>query len=153
VVKAPILIVAIGNPSRGDDALGPMLLERIENAYPAEQIECIGDFQLQVEYVLDLLERRLVIFIDAAVNQSEAYRLSPLQAQADHSYSSHAISPAALLAAYRSTLQAEPPPSMLLAIKGKSFELGQPLSSEAQQHLSQAEQGLRAFIAHRLSPQ
>ena len=28
--KRPLLLLAIGNPSRGDDALGPAFLERVE---------------------------------------------------------------------------------------------------------------------------
>jgi Ni,Fe-hydrogenase maturation factor len=29
---APLLVLAVGNPSRGDDALGPALAERLEAA-------------------------------------------------------------------------------------------------------------------------
>ena len=28
-MSAPLLVLAVGNPSRGDDALGPLLLERL----------------------------------------------------------------------------------------------------------------------------
>ena len=29
-MSAPLLVLAVGNPSRGDDALGPLLLERLQ---------------------------------------------------------------------------------------------------------------------------
>ena len=69
---APVVILACGNPSRGDDALGPILLDRLQAwlesagcAGLADDFELIGDFQLQVEHALDLIGRRLALFIDA----------------------------------------------------------------------------------------
>ena len=35
-MSAPLLILAVGNPSRGDDALGPMLLERLQAQSPQD---------------------------------------------------------------------------------------------------------------------
>ena len=68
-VKAPVVILACGNPSRGDDALGPLLLEHLEAWLAAEGLsngfELIGDFQLNIEHALDLAGRRLALFIDA----------------------------------------------------------------------------------------
>jgi hypothetical protein len=48
----PILVFAWGNPSRGDDALGPLFAERIE-ALGLPGVECLTDFQLQVEHALE----------------------------------------------------------------------------------------------------
>ena len=65
---APLLVLAVGNPSRGDDALGPRLLDAL-HAAGADldgQVELLGDFQLQIEHVLDLRGRRAVLFVDAA---------------------------------------------------------------------------------------
>ncbi|MBL8482901.1 MAG: Ni/Fe hydrogenase, partial [Rhodocyclaceae bacterium] len=42
---------AWGNPGRGDDALGPLFAERIE-ALDLPGVECLTDFQLQVEHAL-----------------------------------------------------------------------------------------------------
>ncbi|MCC7218819.1 MAG: hydrogenase maturation protease, partial [Burkholderiales bacterium] len=61
---APFLVIGIGNPSRGDDALGPLLVERIE-AMDLPGVECLTDFQLQVEHALDLVGREQVVFVDA----------------------------------------------------------------------------------------
>ncbi len=57
-VKAPILIFAYGNVSRGDDGLGPLLLERIESHIDPQKVELLCDFQLQIEHALDLEGRR-----------------------------------------------------------------------------------------------
>ena len=48
------LVFAWGNPSRGDDALGPALVERLEAARPAHpewgELALLTDFQLQPEH-------------------------------------------------------------------------------------------------------
>ena len=68
-MRAPIVVFAVGNPSRGDDAIGPELCGRLENwlknAGLAERVELIEDFQLNIEHALDLEGRELALFIDA----------------------------------------------------------------------------------------
>jgi hydrogenase maturation protease len=134
----PILIFGYGNLSRGDDALGPLLLEFIEQNLNLSDIEILNDFQLQVEHALDLQNRELVLFVDAAVNQSCAFAFSRLRAQRDKSYTTHAISPAAVLQVYESITGQQAPPAFLLSIKGESFELGEGLTVNAEAHLSEA---------------
>ncbi|NBS18146.1 MAG: Ni/Fe hydrogenase, partial [Gammaproteobacteria bacterium] len=64
-----LLILGVGNPSRGDDALGPLLIEQLETLLSQEEraaaggIELLTDFQLQIEHALDLLNRSLVLFV------------------------------------------------------------------------------------------
>ena len=133
---APVLVLAIGNPSRGDDALGPLAAQRLaELALP---VEALTDFQLQVEHALDLLGRSLVVFIDAAASGVAPFELRPLLPAADASHTSHSLSPAAVLDAYRRLTGAEPPPARLLAIRGHDFELGAPLSRAAAANLQAA---------------
>lgn len=135
----PVLLFAYGNPSRGDDAIGPKLLEAIaetDGEYP--EIEFLTDFQLQIEHALDLTGRRLILFADATVAGTAAFEFTELEPEQDKSYTSHAMSPAAVLAVYRQVNKQPPPPAFLLAIKGESFELGESLSAAAQVHLAQA---------------
>lgn len=134
----PLLIFGYGNLSRGDDALGPLLLEFVEKNLNLHDVEILNDFQLQVEHALDLHNRKLVLFVDAAVNQSRAFAFSRLQAQRDNSYTTHAMSPAAVLQVYQSITGQQAPPAFLLSIKGESFELGEGLTVNAKAHLSEA---------------
>ena len=136
----PILIFGYGNLSRGDDALGPLLLERIEDNCDFEAVEILTDFQLQVEHALDLENRKLVLFIDASVSCKAAYDFYELQALKDKSYSTHAMSPAAVLQVYQTIKKQNPPPCFLLTIQGISFELGEDLSPQAENNLLQAVQ-------------
>lgn len=134
----PILLFGYGNLSRGDDALGPLVLEYLESRVDTARIEFLTDFQLQIEHALDLQGRELVIFIDASVTGDSAFDFTRLQPCRDNSYSSHAMSPAALLQVFETVTGATPPPSFLLGIKAESFELGEGLSASAAQHLQQA---------------
>jgi len=133
-----ILIFGYGNLSRGDDALGPLLLEHIETTADLSEVELLNDFQLQVEHALDLENRQLVLFIDASVSCKTAYSFTQLQAAKDKSYTTHAMSPAAVLQVYQSIKKQLPPPCFLLSIQGLSFELGEGISQQAKQNLQQA---------------
>lgn len=135
-MTAPLLIFGYGNPSRGDDALGPLLLERLaELSLP--HVELLTDFQLQVEHAVDLQGRERVLFIDASVSCAPPYDFAQLGAQKDTSYSSHAMSPAAVLHAFLE-LYGAPPPAYLLAVRGERFELGEELSEAAAHNLEAA---------------
>ena len=142
----PILVFAIGNESRGDDALGPLLLRQLQSKY-FSQIEFIEDFQLQVEHVTDLAGREAVLFIDADVSCDEPFHFSKIEAAHDNSYSSHAMSPTALLHAFRQFHGIDAPPTFLLRIRGYGFELGEDLSMEAVSNLEQAARMISVWLA------
>ena len=136
----PVLVFGYGNLSRGDDALGPLLLERIEDSCNLDAVEILTDFQLQVEHALDLENRKLVLFVDASVSCKTAFSFCELQALKDKSYSTHAMSPASVLQVYQTIKKQTPPPCFLLTIQGISFELGEDLSPQAENNLLQAVQ-------------
>lgn len=139
--SSDLLVFAYGNPSRGDDAVGPLLLEHLEKRTRnagAYRIELIGDFQLQVEHALDLKGRDLVLFVDASVASPAPFDFSEIEPRRDNSYTSHAMTPQSVLDVYGKILRSQPPPSFLLSIRGESFELGASLSSAAREHLDAA---------------
>lgn len=143
---APVLIFAVGNESRGDDAVGPLLLRRIQDA-ASNSVECIEDFQLQVEHSADLLGRRQVVFVDADVSCDAPFHFSELEPAHDHSYSSHAQSPAALLHTFKQVYTDALPQCYVLGIRGYGFELGEDLSPEAADNLEQATTFLKSWLA------
>jgi hydrogenase maturation protease len=148
---APVLVLAIGNPSRGDDALGPLAAQRLA-ALALPGVEVLTDFQLQVEHALDLLGRSLVVFIDAAASGEAPFELRPLEPAADARHTSHSLSPAAVLDAYVRLTGREPPPAHLLAIRGHHFELGAALSFAAARNLRQALSCVRPMLVHDAAP-
>jgi hydrogenase maturation protease len=136
----PLLVFAWGNPSRGDDALGPALLELLalrQEKGELTDVELLTDFQLQVEHALDLQGRERVLFIDASVSVPQPCTLRPLQAEQDTSYTTHAMSPAAVLAVYEQINDEPSPPAFLLSIRGYEFDLGEQLSVQARSNLQQ----------------
>jgi hydrogenase maturation protease len=133
-----VLLFGYGNLSRGDDALGPLLLEYAESHCDLDGIEVLTDFQLQIEHALDLENRRLVLFVDASVACVDAFDFAVLEPARDKSYTTHAMSPAAVLDVYQSIKKQTPPPCFLLSIKAEQFELGDGLSANAENNLVEA---------------
>ncbi|MGB4333790.1 MAG: hydrogenase maturation protease [Chromatiaceae bacterium] len=147
---APVLIFGYGNPARGDDALGPALIARLEDfqsrrAGPPPW-DLLTDFQPQPEHALDLVGRERVILVDADVSLPVPYRLEPIVPDRDASYTTHAMSPGALLWVYGQIGAGAPPPAWLLRIRGYHFALGAPLSAGAVANLAGAEAGIRGFL-------
>ena len=142
--KAPsrLLIFGYGNPSRGDDALGPECLKRLESELEDGRIstafDSLTDFQLQIEHALDLEGRELVLFIDASVSAGEPFRFSPVTPLRDESYTSHAMTPAAVLAVHSVVGRTAVPAAFTLGITGYDFQLGNPLSDKARTNLEEA---------------
>lgn len=139
---APVLVLGWGNPSRGDDALGPMFVERLEafvqTFTPPGSVECLTDFQLQIEHALDLVGRDRVLLVDAGVDLDGPFRVSTPCAARDASFTTHALAPEALLQVYREVQHGEPPTCTLLAIRAAHFELGEPPGEQALADLEQA---------------
>ncbi|MEA3410913.1 MAG: hydrogenase maturation protease [Pseudomonadota bacterium] len=138
---APVLLIGIGNPSRGDDAIGPLAIERLEKLGLPET-ELLTDFQLQVEHALDLVGRREIVFIDAAASGTEPFSFGPVAPAVDASATTHALSPAAVLDAFLRVSEATLPVAYVLAVRGYDFELGTPLSDTAAENLEAALQML-----------
>ena len=142
VSNSGLVVLAVGNPSRGDDALGPLFLERLaelrEQGGNWDGVELLTDFQLQIEHAVDLEGRALVLFVDASVSCPPPYQFTRLQPARDASYTSHALSPAAVLHVYEQIHRAPPPSAFQLAIRGERFELGEPLSPAAAVNLTAA---------------
>lgn len=148
-MPAPFVVLACGNPSRGDDALGPLLLARLDRylacAGRAGCYELIEDFQFQVEHALDLQHRTGVLFIDASESAAAPFELCPLRPDPSPSHSTHAISPGAVLSVYERIAGEAPPPAWLLSVRGNSYELGEGLSEPARRHLEAAWLALERF--------
>ncbi len=143
-MTAPLLVFGWGNLSRGDDALGPLFVQRLATHLARQvdrgEIEFIDDYQLQPEHALDLVGRGHVLLVDASLNSRSLFEVHQLHAPAvaPRELSSHALSPQALLYVYRLLQQQEPPPCTLLAIRGERFELGQAPSAAALANLMAA---------------
>jgi hydrogenase maturation protease len=143
---APLLVIAIGNESRGDDALAPLLVRQLQADGITDQVEVIEDFQLQVEHVTDLCGRDAVLFVDADMSCDAPFDFSKITAAQDNSYTSHAMTPFALLHTYWQVYGSDAPNSYLLRVRGYGFELGESLSKEASVNLKNAAVRVRSWL-------
>jgi len=141
-VSAPLVVFAVGNPSRGDDAIGPVICGRLakwlENERLADRVELIEDFQLNIEHALDLRGRELALFIDAGENTPEPFIFEQIFPSTVPSHTTHALPPQAVLQVYRQMEGTEPPPAFVLCVRGEKFELGEPLTVTAETYAAAA---------------
>lgn len=145
-----VLVFAYGNSSRGDDALAPLLLKKIQQSeaelLSSEQINVLQDFQMQVEHVVDMQGCQMALLIDADQSQSSAIRFFKVEEETSSSYTTHGMAPGQLLAVYRRMYQSPAPATFMLAIRGYDFELGKPLTPQAEENLDMA----KAFLVRLL---
>jgi hydrogenase maturation protease len=142
-----LVLFGYGNPGRGDDGLGPELVSRVEKMR-LDDIECQNDMQLQIEHVADLDGCDQVLFVDADMSCDEPFEFCQIGAAKDDSYTSHAMSPTALLHAYRQAYGVDAPPAFLLRIRGYDFGLGEPLSDKASANLLEASKLVIGYFAN-----
>jgi len=135
------LVLGWGNLSRGDDALGPRCVAALRAALPAhleQHVEFMDDYQLQVEFALDLVGRTRVLFVDASVNCAAPFMTRQALPRRDSSFSSHSLSPEALLQVFVDMQEHNPPSATVLEIRGESFELGESMTAAAESNLEGA---------------
>lgn len=144
--SAHTLLLGYGNPGRRDDALGPALAEQIAaRGIPGVTVET--DYQLQVEDAPLIAEHEIVIFADATVEGPEPFTLRRVEPSGEISFTTHSVSPGALLALARDHFQSKAE-GWALAIHGQDFDgFGEGLSAAAQAHLALAVE----FMTKRLS--
>ena len=132
-----LVVFGWGNDARGDDGLGPLLLQRVTQAgWP--EVRAIEDFQLQIEHALDLEGADLALFLDAGKDTPAPFTFAEIEAAPVATPTTHALAPEAVLDVYARALQRSPPRAFTLCIRGERFELGEGLSPEASERLEAA---------------
>lgn len=127
------LVIGVGHPDRGDDAVGRVIAERLAGRTPdgVTVIDTDGD----AGRLLDLFEGAdNVVIVDAAVSGSVPGTIRRIDAAAGalppvFAMSTHAIGLADAVELAR-TLDRLPTRCIVYAVEGASFDLGQPLSPE-----------------------
>lgn len=132
-----LTVLAWGNISRGDDAAGPLLAEKIlELGLTGLVLQ--EDLQLNIEHVMDIQSQTPVLFIDASCKPKQGFYLEKISAEPDSSISTHSVSPGALLHLFEKTNGDTAPEAFMLHISGKEFELGMSVSPHTQSALDLA---------------
>ena len=136
------LLIGIGNGSRGDDALGWLFLNEIEEKDPG-RFDLEYRYQLQVEDADLISKYERVLFVDATEEHlPDGFIIKKCEPANSYYFSSHLQSPEAVLYLSR-TLYPQTPEAFVIPIKGHKWELGEPLSPEASEHLEKALESFR----------
>jgi len=134
-----LLILAYGNPLRGDDGVGWAVGERLAAFLPEEVAEVLVQHQLTPELAEPISRAAQVIFVDAAEGGSPGTlcwtalypESSPAQAF------THQVDPTSLLAAAQE-LYGHAPTAHLLTVTGADFGYGEGLSPAVAQATDEA---------------
>ncbi len=169
-VKSPakILIQAIGNPLRGDDGVGPLLIERFmersidqlnerKRALEEERLAASVDFewvyQLQIENAEQWRRYETVIVVDAdmAATESLTWReITPQEEVATQSFHSHQQSPDSVYRLMREFFEGERATLatrvFVLGIYAEKFELGEVLSEKSKKALNEAQEKISLIM-------
>ncbi len=142
-----ILVLGIGNPGRQDDGLGPALIDLLETVAPAD-VSLDANYQLNVEDALALSTHGTVIFVDASETADEPFSFLALEPSRDIAFTTHELSPAAVLALCEE-LYGKRPLAWTLAIRGYAWDMGEDLSPRADVNLSAALAFMVAWLKER----
>ncbi|NCA69684.1 MAG: hydrogenase maturation protease [Sphingobacteriia bacterium] len=117
------LIIGYGSPIRGDDAIGPLVAERLRGVALGDQVRIIARHILTAELTADLIDHERAIFLDAALSgtpgEVRCHRLAP--ARECVSTMAHFLDPRELLA-WCETLYGQVPEAYLVTACGDSFD-------------------------------
>ncbi len=132
-----VLLIGYGNPGRLDDGLGPALIDALEGReLPFVTLD--SNYQLQVEDADAIARHDVVLFVDADVSGPEPFWFGRVEPRAQMSFSSHSISPEALLDMSNNLLNGTAQ-GYVLGIRGYDFnEFGERLSPGARRNMDQA---------------
>lgn len=139
-MRKSILVQAYGNPGRRDDGLGDAFAQRMERWIVADGLRDItvdSRFQLNIEHAAAMAGVDIVVFVDASKGEVESFSFEPVLPGSAHSFTTHSLSPSALLSLCME-LYGKAPLVYLLQIKGYDWEFAEGLSPEAAKNLEKA---------------
>jgi len=116
-----ILLIGYGNPAREDDGIGPAVAEEIERL-GIDGVDVDADYQLTVEDAADVARHDSVVFVDASMEGVEPFTFSRLTPGRNDSFSTHSVSPEAVLGLARDLFNAQTE-GYMLGIRGYSFAM------------------------------
>ena len=146
-MTAPTLIFGWGNPSRGDDALGPCLIKRLEGHLDAL---CIDAGSAPENYLGKIIKASadVVLFIDAVDFNKEPgyYKILKQEEILKTGLTTHDLSPRMLIEYLAVETKAR---IYLLGIQPKDLKIGQELSEPVQKALNELECLLKGLLCTR----
>ena len=143
------LVLACGNPLRGDDAVALNVAESLMRGICDGETEIHIEHQWLPEMAEMISESNVVIFVDASREIPAGAVCTRLLAPADSSKEAltHSVSPERLLALARDLYHSLPQEAYLVSVGGKSFELSSRLSEPVRRAIPLALNHLKAILS------
>jgi hydrogenase maturation protease len=149
------LILACGNPVRGDDAIALQLARQLRDQIAGPRISVHSSQQWTLELAEPLSHCDLAIFLDSSTLFSPGYvhceSVHPLSGE-PHSLLTHTCTPAILLRLSSQLYNHAPERTYLLTIGAQSFAFSYSLSAPVQRAIPQALSRIHAILADATYP-
>ncbi len=149
-----ILLIGIGNISRGDDGIGWLFADDIESNF-GQTITVQKEFQLVVEDALKMTEFDTVIFVDASENKLDngfEFRKVAVPKVIKTEFTSHAQTPENIVFLASDLFQIENN-AYVMEISGQDWELGNGLSAYGHQNMDSATIFFRKWLVEKMKHQ
>lgn len=150
-LKGKVLLIGVGNPMRGDDAVGPALIEGLDGRVDAA---LINGGEVPESYMGSIINAGAdtIVFIDAVDLKTEPGSLAIIEIDdlKGLNFSTHQLS----LELFMNCLRAETGADIfLMGIQPRATHLGEPISLAILQTLSSLENALVEILGKRERPE
>jgi hydrogenase maturation protease len=155
--RAGLLVLGVGNLLREDDGIGPLLVERLKEAF-GPQLHARELYELDIGLAEELGDYERVLVIDAVPGEEgqPSHRLQPLAAaprvHTPGGFMSHIFDWGMILALARD-LYGSAPQAQLLAVTGARFGIGDGLSRLGRANAEAAFEFLLEFCSSATNPE
>ncbi len=142
-----ILLLSLGNGSRGDDGVGLALGRALAARLPPGSLALVEAVQLLPEHAEQTARADAVVFLDAAVSGAPGeVHANQVTSRAPRAALLHALTPEEILGLAR-TNYGKAPQGLLVTVGGKDFSFVERLSAEAEAALPEAVERALAWLA------
>ena len=147
-----ILVIGYGNDSRNDDGVGWFVVEQLQRlGLPDVDFETAH--QLEVDFAETVLDYELVVFVDAAIPESQqAWWRADVDAGFQSHAAAHFLTPADVLGLSR-TLYGRDPRGVLFSIRGHDFNFGMTLTPATEQSAHEVVRQIHRLLLESLVPE
>jgi hydrogenase maturation protease len=140
------LVIACGNPLRGDDAVGPTAAD-IVSSWEAPGVKVLTVHQLVPELIDEMQQVQRVLFIDAATNADDGpFQSTVVEPMKSSRFFGHYETAANLLALLHE-LGGPTPDAWLVSISALSFDHGMALTVSVKCNMHTALVWIRGWLA------
>jgi len=141
-----ILIIGYGNTLRGDDGVGPRVVEAVEKLQ-LPNVRTLICQQLSPEHADPIARTETVIFVDASVDAPKEVQLRPLEPGETSQLMAHAADPRTMLALARDVF-GHAPKAWWLTIPAEKMEFSEQFSVEAQRGFREAVEQVQSLCRY-----